>query len=256
MTRDWVRPVGGKPVGPKEAAGPPRADVWRMFDRIAPRYDLLNRLLSFRRDVTWRNRLRRHLPGRDDVQVLDVATGTGDVIVSLLTGLQPAAWVVGVDLSPQMLQLARAKLASQGLAGKACLIRSNAESLPFRDDSFDVVTIAFGIRNVLNTSHALSEMYRVLLPNGKALVLEFSLPSNPIIRKLYPFHLRGILPRVGALISGDRHAYRYLHETVETYPHGEVFLARMRQAGFTAVDADRLTCGIATIYHGVKAHGS
>ena len=129
-------------------------------------------------------------------------------------------------------------------------MRADALQIPFADGSFDAVTIAFGIRNLTDVPEALAEMHRVLKPGGKALILEFSLPRNWLVRKLYPFHLRGILPRLGAMISGDSCAYRYLNETVETFPHGEEFCGLMQQAGFTEVQAVPLTFGIATINHG------
>ena len=129
-------------------------------------------------------------------------------------------------------------------------MRADALQIPFADGSFDAVTIAFGIRNVVDVPRVLAEMHRVLKPGGRVLILEFSLPRNWLVRSLYPFHLRGILPRLGAMISGDRYAYRYLNETVETFPHGEEFCDMMQQAGFTGVQAVPLTFSIATIYHG------
>ncbi|MEW5993415.1 MAG: bifunctional demethylmenaquinone methyltransferase/2-methoxy-6-polyprenyl-1,4-benzoquinol methylase UbiE [Candidatus Zixiibacteriota bacterium] len=255
---DASRTEGHQPVAdsfnPRDNHEPSRVDVWRMFDRIAPRYDLLNRLLSFRRDVAWRNRLCRHLPSGEHLSVLDLSTGTGDVLISLLTKSRRVSSAVGVDMSPVMLRLAADKVAQRGLARRVTLLRADVRSLPFEDNSFDVVTIAFGIRNMPDVPAALQEMRRVLVRGGKVLILEFSLPRHPIVRRLYPFHLKGILPRVGAAVSGDGYAYRYLNETVQTFPCGEMFEQLMSQAGFAAVASTELTFGVASIYEGVKAH--
>jgi len=234
----------------EDKAAPSRAAVWRMFDRIAPRYDLLNRLLSLRRDVVWRNKVARYLPDRDRQHVLDIATGTADLLLSLFDKSDRIHFAVGIDLSPKMLKLGLKKITARKLDDRISLMRADALQIPFPDDSFDAVTIAFGIRNLTDVPKALAEMHRVLKPGGKALILEFSLPRNWLVRRLYPFHLRGILPRLGAMISGDSFAYRYLNETVETFPHGEEFCDMMQQAGFTGVQAVPLTFGIATIYHG------
>ena len=223
-----------------------------MFDRIASRYDMVNRILSFRRDVAWRKRLGRYLPKKERIDLLDLATGTGDVIVSLLGRNRRIADATGIDMSPRMLRVAAAKLAVRGLSDRAVLLQADAESLPFAEGSFDAVTIAFGIRNMQDVSRALREMHRVLAPGGKVLILEFSMPRNALVRRLYPLHLRGLLPRIGGLLSGDGAAYRYLNETVASFPCGEQFLALMRQSGFVSLAAEPLTFGVVTIYHGVK----
>lgn len=236
-------------VSPPERA-PARDHAWRMFDRIAPRYDLLNRLLSLRRDVTWRRKLYRHLPEGRGVRVLDLATGTADVLLSLVAEGDRVGSGVGLDMAGKMLLLGQKKIAARGLTKRLQLVRGDATCLGFESGAFDVATIAFGIRNVVDTHAALSEMRRVLKSGGRALVLEFSLPSNPVLRSGYLLYFRHVLPRIGGLVSGDAPAYRYLNQTVETYPYGQAFCELMRDAGFRNVTAHPLTFGIATIYTG------
>lgn len=236
-------------VPPADRA-PAREHAWRMFDRIAPRYDLLNRLLSMRRDVAWRRRLYRHLPEGRDLRVLDLATGTADVLLSLFAEGRKAAFGVGLDMAGKMLLLAQKKVAGQGLASRVHLVRGDATRLGFESGAFDAVTMAFGIRNVVDTPMALREMRRVLKPGGRAIILEFSLPSNPVLRSGYLLYFRHVLPRVGGMVSGDAPAYRYLNQTVETYPYGDAFLRLMDDAGFHHVKAHSLTFGVATIYTG------
>lgn len=233
------------------AAEPSRRDVWRMFDQIAPRYDLLNRLLSGGLDVWWRRRMVRHLPPGRDLRLLDVATGTGDQIFSLLQG-RPGrvGTATGVDMAEKMLAVGRAKAARRGLTGRVQLRTGDATAIPEPDGSYDVVSISFGIRNVVDVEKALGEMRRVLKPGGRVLILEFSLPTVRWFRPVYLFYLRRILPGLGGLISGDRKAYRYLNVTIESFPYGETFCALMRKAGFVDARAHPLSLGIATIYQG------
>lgn len=229
---------------------PARGDVWRMFDRIAHRYDLLNRLLSMRQDVAWRKRLARLLPEREDLRVLDLATGTGDVLLALRAGCPRVRAGVGMDMAGKMLALGKEKFEDRGQASALHLVRGDAMRIAAADASFDVVTISFGIRNVLDVDAALREMRRVLRPGGRVLVLEFSLPANALLRWVYLVYFRNVLPRIGGLVSGDSYAYRYLNQTVETFPYGEAFCELMRNAGFMRVTTHMLTFGIATIYQG------
>ncbi len=228
------------PQAPAEQ-GPSRHQVWRMFDRIAHRYDLLNRLLSFGRDVAWRKLLVGRLPECASLRVLDLATGTGDVLLAIHRQTGRVALGVGADMSWGMLQHGAPKIARCGSAGELHLIRADATGLGVAPESFDAVTIAFGIRNLENLDAGFGEMYRVLRPGGRALILEFSLPRNLTFRALYLFYFRHVLPRVGGLISGDHQAYRYLNQTVETFPYGEAFCARMGAAGFENIVAHPLT---------------
>ena len=235
----------------KEA--PSRKQVWRMFDRIAHRYDLLNRLLSFGRDVAWRKELARHVPDRPGLHVLDLATGTADVLLSVCEARPGVEKGVGLDPSWEMLIRGRDKIVRRGLGGKLGLVRGDAAGLGLAGASFDVVTISFGIRNVEDVDTALREMRRILRVGGRALVLEFSLPGNRLFRSFYLWYFRHVLPRVGGLTSGDAYAYRYLNTTVETFPHGQAFCDLMAEAGFDDVRAHPLTFGIATLYVGEKS---
>ncbi len=232
-------------------AGPSRENVHRMFDRIAPRYDLLNHLLSFNRDKVWRRRMATLLPTRANLKLLDLATGTGDQLITLFDSGKVASGV-GVDPSEKMLVIGVDKIRRRGLSDKLTMLAGSGEAIPCADKSVDVVTISFGIRNVTDVPKALREMHRVLKPDGRALILEFSLPKSAMVRAGYLFYFRHILPTLGGIISGDRKAYKYLNQTVETFPYGEQFVALMREAGFDSVKATPLTFGVATIYQGDK----
>jgi len=221
-----------------------------MFDRIAPRYDRLNRILSLRIDVAWRRRMARLLKDRGDLDLLDLATGTGDQLISLARHGLPLRRAVGLDMAERMLECGREKIRRAGLQDLLELRGGDATDIPFEAASFDAVTISFGIRNVVQVDRALREMRRVLRPGGRALILEFSLPGPVWIRGPYLFYLRHVMPRLGAWVSGDGGAYRYLNQTVETFPYGEAFCVLMRDAGFTGVQAHPQTLGIATIYQG------
>jgi len=225
-----------------------------MFDAIAPRYDLLNRVLSLRRDVAWRRRLAA-LVGRDRPErVLDLATGTGDVLTAL-SEAGAAQGAVGLDMSGEMLALAQAKLRRSGAPRSFTAVRGDATVTAFPDGAFDAVTVAFGIRNMPDAAAALREMRRVLKPGGRAYVLEFSLPENPLVRAAYLAYFRYCVPAVGGWLSRNRAAYAYLNRSVEQFPRGREFLDMMTAAGFAGVTSEALTFGIAAIYQGVKASG-
>jgi demethylmenaquinone methyltransferase/2-methoxy-6-polyprenyl-1,4-benzoquinol methylase len=224
-----------------------------MFDRIAGRYDLLNRLLSGGTDVAWRRRMAKHMPNGENLRLLDLATGTGDVLLAMHKQCPRVQSGVGMDLSGGMLAVGRRKIVERGLAESLRMVRADAVTLGARKDSFDAATIAFGIRNVPNVPRGLSEMHRVLKPGGRVLILEFSIPGNALLRAPYLFYFRHILPVIGGIISGDRTAYKYLNQTVEAFPYGEAFCDLMRNAGFRDVQAFPLTFGIATLYQGEKA---
>ena len=222
-----------------------------MFDRIAGRYDLLNHLLSAGLDRRWRKRVANLLPPGDNLHVLDLACGTGDQLIAL-TASGRVVHGVGLDLAEEMLTIGREKISQRGLEQVLSLQTGDAENLPFDQNSFDAVTIAFGIRNMIDVKRTLREMLRVLKPKGRALILEFSIPRHRLVRGPYLFYLRHVLPRLGAIISGDSAAYRYLNETIETFPHGEVFCQIMRDTGFANVTATPLTAGIVSLYRGDK----
>lgn len=225
-----------------------------MFDLIAPRYDLLNRVLSCRRDVAWRRRLAARVADHPSRRVLDLATGTGDVLLALAEA-RAAQTAVGVDLAAEMLALAQRKLAAGGAPDSFSTIRGDAIRTAFRDGAFDAVTIAFGIRNVADVPGALLEMGRVLEPGGRVFVLEFSLPENVLVRPLYLAYFRHIVPMLGGWLGHNRAAYAYLNRSVEQFPSGKEFCAMLTAAGFTDVTAEPLTFGIATLYQGVRTRG-
>ncbi len=236
----------------REKDTPTRVEVWRMFDRISKRYDLLNRVLSFGQDAVWRNKVVKHLTDRNEQYVLDVATGTGDQLISLIMKSAKIAGAVGVDMAGKMLGVGRSKMIKYKMSETVTLVRGDAVRLPCFRNTFDAVTVAFGIRNVTDVSQALREMFRVLNSKGRVIILEFSLPANPVCKTVYLFYFRFILPPIGSLISGDRYAYRYLNRTVESFPYGRSFCALMEKSGFQDVYERPLTFGIATIYCGEK----
>lgn len=233
-----------------ELHSPSRHRIWQMFDRIAHRYDLLNRVLSLRRDVAWRKELGRHIPESAYLRVLDIATGTADIPL-MLSADHSTDLIIGADRSFEMLKIGRVKVTDPPRAD-LYLMPADGMFLPFSQNAFNVTTIAFGIRNMKNIDLALQEMYRVLSLNGKALILEFALPSNPVIRKAYLFYFRNLLPILGGMISGDIPAYRYLNQSVETFPYGNQFCQKMEQAGFVQVGFKALTFGICCLYWGEK----
>ncbi|MCH8049147.1 bifunctional demethylmenaquinone methyltransferase/2-methoxy-6-polyprenyl-1,4-benzoquinol methylase UbiE [Patescibacteria group bacterium] len=222
-----------------------------MFDRIASTYDLTNLILSLGIDRLWRRRMMRELPDRDGLRVLDVATGTGDVALALIKRSCVDS-VVGLDVSEEMLKIAKRKIEKRHREHAITLVHGDALDLPFLDASFDAVTIAFGIRNVTDVSKALQEMQRVVKSGGRVLILEFSLPASPLIKKLHLFYLRKVVPTVGKIISGNAPAYRYLNKTIETFTYGEQFSQLVQQAGFQKVRAYPLTFGVAMLYIGEK----
>jgi len=228
-----------------------KADSWRMFDYISPRYDLLNRVLSLGLDQGWRRKLNLFIGAQANQEVLDLATGTGDVLLALSRHSNVKTGV-GVDLSDRMLAVGEAKIQRRELDCRLRLQAADIQHLPFADASFDAATMAFGIRNVPDPRKVLREMFRVLKTGGRALILEFSLPSSWWFRFLYLFYLRKIVPAVGSLVSGHPEAYRYLNLTIEEFPCGRDFCVLMQENGFQRVEAHPMTFGIATIYQGGK----
>ena len=231
---------------------PPRAQVWQMFNRIAGRYDLLNHLLSFGQDIRWRKKVADILPEKSNQTILDLATGTGDQLLYIFQCSNRIAFATGTDLATEMLARGREKIRQRQLQDVISLQEGDADDIRYDDQSFDALTIAFGIRNVKDVDKSLAEMYRVLKSGGRAIILEFSLPKNKIIKKLYLLYFRYVLPFIGGLISGDRYAYHYLNQTVETFPHGEAFCNLMTAQGFDKVKMIPLTFGVATIYYADK----
>jgi demethylmenaquinone methyltransferase/2-methoxy-6-polyprenyl-1,4-benzoquinol methylase len=223
-----------------------------MFDTIAPRYDFLNRLLSLRQDVYWRRIMIAALKLPENATALDAACGTGDVIVELLNQNRPPRMAAGVDFSREMLTIARAKIARENLAHRVHLTAGNALQLPFAENTFDAVTIAFGIRNIMHRKAALTCFRACLKPGGKVAVLELATPGNKLLSRLYLLYFQRILPRIGALFSRQIKAYTYLPASVLHFPAPEKFAKIMKQAGFISIRWRRLTFGVATVYIGEK----
>lgn len=222
-----------------------------MFDNIAPKYDLLNHTLSMSIDRVWRRRVvgevRRAKPGR----ILDVATGTGDLAIAMARRIRDVQ-VLGVDLSEQMLAVARRKIEARGLDGRIVLDRGDAERLAVADASVDVATVAFGVRNFGDLGAGLRELARTIKPGGKVVILEFSRPRNRVFRALYEFYSYKILPRIGGLVSRDKRAYEYLPASVGEFPASEEFMGMMARAGFRNCRARSQSFGIAQIYIGER----
>ena len=230
---------------------PSKSQSWRMFDEISPRYDLLNRILSFGLDRAWRRRLNSFLGPKPNQEALDLATGTADVLLALSKNSNIKSGV-GVDLADKMLNLGKAKIQKRQLDDRLTLQHGDILDLPFPPESFDIATIAFGIRNVPEPHKVLKEMFRVLRKGGRALVLEFSLPPSRWLRFLHLFYLRYVVPFIGFLLTGHARAYRYLNQTIEDFPFGQEFCSMMLESGFQKVTIHPLTFGIATIYEGDK----
>ena len=228
-----------------------KEEVREMFDNIAPKYDLLNHTLSMSIDRVWRRRVvgevRRAKPGR----ILDVATGTGDLAIAMARRIRDVQ-VLGVDLSEQMLAVARRKIEARGLDGRIVLDRGDAERLAVADASVDVATVAFGVRNFGDLGAGLRELARTIKPGGKVVILEFSTPRNPLFRRVYGLYSHRLLPAIGGMISKDRKAYEYLPASVDEFPAPECFMAMMREAGFKDCRARSQSLGIAQIYTGEK----
>lgn len=239
-----VTPYGRTDSGKKQ-------QVAEMFNNIAHRYDFLNRSLSMGIDVLWRRKMIAQLKARQPKVILDVATGTGDVALEAMS-LKPER-IIGLDISTGMLELGRQKVARRGLSYVIEMVEGDSENLPFGDNTFDAITVAFGVRNFEDLGKGLKDMNRVLKKDGKLVVLEFSQPRSFPIKQLYWFYFNNILPFFGKMLSKDDAAYSYLPESVKAFPDGELFLKELGKAGFTATFSRPLTFGIATIYTGIKA---
>lgn len=271
-THDKIVPFKDSELGKKQ-------QIAAMFDKIAFRYDFLNRFLSGGIDVYWRRRAIREVAagsvdshgvtGAGGVDsrggtgavggaaatagktILDVATGTADMAI-MMTRYLPAASVTGIDISTGMLEIGRQKITRLQLEGKIILQTGDSEAIHFPDDHFDAVTVAFGVRNFENLEKGLREMLRVLKPGGRLVVLEFSQPKTPGVRQVYDLYLRLVAPNVGKMVSSNREAYQYLNDSVKAFPEGENFIRIMETCGYSSPRLRRLSLGICSLYVGEK----
>ena len=228
-----------------------KEEVREMFDNIAPRYDLLNHTLSVNIDRIWRRRAVNEVRRANPRRILDVATGTGDLAIALARRIRDVQ-VMGVDLSEEMLAVARRKVEARGLDSRIVLERGDAEHLEVADASVDAATVAFGVRNFGDLAAGLRELARTIRPGGKVVILEFSRPRNRVFRALYEFYSYKILPRIGGMVSKDKRAYEYLPASVGEFPAPKEFMAMMERAGFRECRARSQSFGIAQIYTGQK----
>jgi len=227
--------------------------IRRMFDNIAPSYDLLNHLLSLNIDHYWRWRTTRLVPPAGDAPILDLCTGTGDLALAYHRAARGRVPIVGADFCHEMVRLARKKTHAQGASDRVRYLEADAQRLPFPDDHFQITTVAFGLRNVTDTDRGLAEMVRVTRRGGRVAILEFSQPRGRVFGRLYGFYFRWVLPLIGQTISRSKDsAYRYLPASVMEFADGEVLAERLRRHGLIDVRWHPLTLGIATLYAGTK----
>lgn len=232
-------------VKPYAAEGSKREQVELMFDRISPKYDLLNRLCSLGTDQGWRRKVIRGV-GKEPVdRLLDVATGTADLAIM---GSTVAKHVTGADISAGMLAHGRTKVEKAGLSDRIELIQADAAELPFPDASFDAVTVAFGVRNFEDLARGIAGMVRVLRPGGRLFVLEFSRPQRTPFKQLFRFYFHRVMPLIGRLVSKDNAAYTYLPESVDAFPQGKAFEEVLNTCGLKEINSRLLTFGVATLY--------
>lgn len=222
-----------------------------MFDRIAPRYDLLNRILSAGIDVSWRKKAIRHLQPSHPVDILDIATGTGDLVFMAQRMLVPET-ITGTDIAERMLDIARSKAESRGLSEKVKFETGDAENLQFPGNSFDAVTVAFGVRNFEDLNAGLKEMHRVLRSGGDMVILEFTTPRIFPFKQVYHAYFRYMLPWIGKMTSRDPRAYRYLYESVQAFPDEQEMCEILGNIGFHQINYRKLTMGICALYTAKK----
>jgi len=227
-----------------------KVKVEAMFNDIAPKYDFLNHFLSAGIDIQWRKQVSKLLAPSKPKIILDVATGTGDLAIELCK-LKPDS-IIGVDIADEMLAIGRAKIQNKKLQNIIKLQNGDSENLNFADNTFDAVTVAFGVRNYENLNKGLKDMNRVLKPGGTVAILEFSKPKQFPMKNLYNFYFKYILPGFGKIVSKNNEAYTYLPESVERFAEDADFLNEMKKAGFVQVKQKRLTFGISTLYSGTK----
>lgn len=236
-----------KIVKPYHKEGSKKEQVAEMFDSISRRYDFLNRFLSLGIDINWRKKTVDFLKKTDATSILDVATGTADLAISINKGI-PNSQVTGIDISSGMIEVGRQKIYRRKLDSSINLIIGDGENLPFDDNSFDAVTVAFGVRNFEDLEKGLSEMNRVIKPGGCIAILEFSKPEKTPFKQLYFFYFKYILPTLGRWVSRDASAYSYLPASVDAFPYGEKFMSKLSEFSFKNIKSQPLTFGVATLY--------
>jgi len=240
---DNVTPYKDSHLGKKE-------QVTQMFDTISKNYDGLNRVISFGADIQWRKNVVAILKKKHPGTILDIATGTGDLAINLIkTG---ADKIVGLDISPGMLEVGKKKIEDKNLGQRIEMVIGDSENLPFDNNSFDAITVAFGVRNFENLEKGLSEIFRVLKPQGTLVVLETSVPTKAPFKQGYLFYTKHILPKIGKILSRDRSAYSYLSESAAVFPYGKMFNNILEKIGFIAIENKPQTFGVASIYVATK----
>ena len=227
-----------------------KKQVTHMFDGISKSYDLLNRIITLGIDVIWRKRVVRLLKKEAPDTILDIATGTGDLAINLAK--TNATKIVGLDISSGMLDIRKQKIKKKSLDSKIDMILGDSEDMPFEDNAFDAITVAFGVRNFETLENGLKEIYRVLKPNGTFVILETSIPEKTPYKQGYKFYTKNILPLIGKAFSKDRSAYKYLCESASVFPYGEALNNILRKSGFINVEDFPQTLGVATIYKSSK----
>ena len=238
-----VTPYKGSELGKKE-------QVAQMFDNISNNYDGLNRVISFGIDVSWRKKVVKLIGENNPKTILDIATGTGDLAM-MMTKLNPEK-IVGLDISAGMLEVGKQKIKKAGFDNKIDMVIGDSENIPFKDNTFDAITVSFGVRNFENLDKGLKEILRVLKPNGKFVILETSNPTKFPFKQLYKLHTQVFLPIIGKLFSKDKVAYSYLSESANSFPYGEAFNNILRKNGFKNVNSLPVTFGVASIYTSTK----
>ena len=228
-----------------------KEQVASMFDSIASRYDFLNRFLSLGIDHCWRKKAISYLNNKKINHLLDIATGTADMALMAYRQIQPTK-ITGIDISEGMMQYGRIKIEQKGLIDKIQLSLGDSTAIPFEAAQFDGAMVAFGVRNFANLEKGLQEIYRVLTPGSKLVILEFSQPTSFWFKPIYTFYMKWVTPTVGKLFSGNKAAYAYLNESVIAFPEGTAFLTILEQAGFKNVSQQKLSLGICSIYCGSK----
>jgi len=234
-------------VKPYRKEGSKKEQVADMFNNISPTYDLLNRFMTMGIDTIWRKKAIRSLKSLHPETILDVATGTGDFALEAIRILNPKK-IIGLDISQGMLDVAKEKIKKRGLENQFEVVLGDSETLPFPDNTFDAITVAFGVRNFENLEKGLTDILRVLKPGGKAVVLELSNPTAFPIKQLFHFYFHQVTPALGKLISKDKRAYQYLPESVAKFPDGERFAEITRNVGFSSCKVRVQTFGFCTIY--------